>query len=105
MVGAAAIYNHLLTKHGGVGTRPKSKTVGDGATSNGEKANTGGDDTAGTDVAAAKPAKVAACDCGGAMGSCKVQLMEFAGTFVKGRSTTFRFSCAGQYTFGFDQIW
>ena len=73
-MGAAAIYNHLLTKHGGVGTRPKSKRAVNGAA--GEKATTDGDVNSGTDVAATKPVKVAACDCGGAMGSCKVGRLE-----------------------------
>lgn len=64
VVGAAAIYNHLLTLHGGVGTRPKNG--GDGKTG-----GTSGVGAAGT-AAAAKSGRTAACDCGGAVGSCKV---------------------------------
>ena len=56
VVGAAAMYNHLLVKHGGVGTKPKedktSKVAGAGA--------------------ADKNGNRAVCDCGGGSGSCKV---------------------------------
>ncbi|CAM9527708.1 unnamed protein product [Ectocarpus fasciculatus] len=55
VVGAAAMYNHLLVKHGGVGTKPKedktSKDAGAGA--------------------ADKNGNRAVCDCGGGSGSCK----------------------------------
>lgn len=70
VVGAAAIYNHLLSKHGGVGTRPKSA----GSNGAGKKTETptGDDVSADADAAAAKPVKIVSCDCGGAMGSCKV---------------------------------
>lgn len=50
VVGSAAIYNHLLTKHGGVGTRSKA-CVSHPVTAAG---------------------KAAACDCDGMTGSCKV---------------------------------
>lgn len=81
VVGAAAIYNHLLAKHGGVGTRPKGAGASGSSSSNGaeKEATAPGDDAdanakdnENVDVAAPKPAKIAACDCGGAMGSCKV---------------------------------
>lgn len=85
-MGAAAIYQHLLNKHGGVGTRPKSVSVGDSGSGGGkgaeERAPAGDDADTDADLVTTKPAKTAACDCGGAMGSCKVLVNEYADTFV-----------------------
>lgn len=53
VVGAAAIYNHLLSKHGGVGTR-RRRTNGAAAVESGGKST--------------------ACGCGGAVGSCKARV-------------------------------
>ncbi|CAM9619905.1 unnamed protein product [Scytosiphon promiscuus] len=66
VVGAAAIYNHLLVRHGGVGTRPKGDIYG---SPDGDK---GEEDTPGDgDEPDAPDAKITPCVCGGAVGSCK----------------------------------
>ncbi|CAM9351695.1 unnamed protein product [Ectocarpus sp. 6 AP-2014] len=59
VVGAAAIYNHLLVKHGGLGTKPKECKTSIDATA------------AAAGTAAEKNDNRAVCGCGGGSGSCK----------------------------------